>query len=98
MTAQPTRRLGGFSDVARELNLSYTPRRKHENDAHVVEAYRQMVYTWWKRRRTNGFPEHVAKTDSGRKQFDLDEVLTWYANYEPSLGGRTRVDRGSSQS
>lgn len=77
-------RLGGFSDIARDLGLSYPTNA--DNDKRYPA--RQVVYMWWIRRDRNGFPNVVRTGDNGRKLFDLDAVRTWYAGYVPSSGGR----------
>lgn len=69
---------------------------------------RQMVYAWWRRRAFNGFPEQVRipadelspeerstipyQKDGTVLLFDVGEVLTWYATFEPSSGGRRAPD------
>lgn len=75
--------LGGFTEVARHLGLLRNG-----------EPYRQQVYNWYLRRRTNGFPEPTKITPSRRLQFNLDEVQRWYAQYQPSTGGRRQEPRG----
>lgn len=80
------RRLGGFADAARELS-AITDKK----------ISRQQVYTWWKRRSRNGFPERHKAILFGkeRDRVDLDEVLAWYPTYEPSKGGARRRARAS---
>lgn len=62
---------GGYTDVAKALT-AVSP----EN-----EVSRQLVYMWWKRRPTTGFPaRHVVKLPSGEKRemFKIVEAIEWY--------------------
>jgi hypothetical protein len=62
---------GGFTDVARVLTAMLPER--------VVS--RQLVYMWWKRQGTTGFPSRrEVKLPSGKASwaFNLSEVETWY--------------------
>jgi hypothetical protein len=46
---------------------------------HGAEISRQAVYSLWKHRRANGFPdrERVDVTNGWRQLFDLEKVRTW---------------------
>jgi hypothetical protein len=61
---------GGFSEVARRLS-----------DAGPRAVSRQGVYSWWKRRARNGFPDHHHLNDDGWKEWRIGEVISWYARY-----------------
>lgn len=75
-------RYAGFEAVAKELTVKADQR-----------ISRQLVYTWWRRRSRNGFPDRKRVTlPDGRVKYwlDVDEVLKWHASYTPSKGGRHR--------
>jgi len=62
---------GGYTDVARALT-EVTP------DQPVT---RQLVYVWWKRRQTTGFPDFKeVKTTNGetRELINIPEAVEWY--------------------
>lgn len=62
---------GGHTDVAKALTI-VTPERP---------VSRQLVYTWYKRRATTGFPDRrTVKMPNGsvKQLFDLGEALRWY--------------------
>jgi hypothetical protein len=62
---------GGFTDVATALT-AVTPERP---------VTRQLVYVWWRRRETTGFPDRVEKRLPGgetHQVFDLAETVAWY--------------------
>lgn len=63
---------GGYAEVARRLT-----------DAGPRAVTRQGVYTWWKRRNRNGFPDYHYLDGDGAKQFSISEVLAWYMRYVP---------------
>lgn len=56
-----------------------------------TDIMRQKVYMWWKRH-TQGFPSYHLVEVNGKqaKLFKVDEVLEWYAEYEPYKLGRGR--------
>lgn len=64
---------GGFQSVATELS----------NQPPYAPISRQGVYSWWRRRSANGFPEmkQVAEATDHLEglAFDLEEVRAWYA-------------------
>lgn len=68
---------GGFSAVARAVS-------EETGDT----CTRQQIFTWWLRRRRNGFPDRVRVGD--RDLFDIDDVIAWRRSYVPSRGGRPR--------
>ena len=55
------------------------------------------VYAWHKRQASSGFPEpvEVARSRWVGPLFDINQVLTWYATYEPAKGGQPRGVRNS---
>lgn len=61
--------------------------------------HRQSVHGWWMRRKTTGFPEKREYLINGEIHwyFDLDEVLEWYPNYVPSVGGRPKKNAEVSE-
>lgn len=61
--------------------------------AKMLEVSRQQVFTWYKRRESNGFPEPKASVTVNKYryqkgQWDPEEVLAWRDQYAPSKGGR----------
>jgi hypothetical protein len=63
---------GGFQSVATTLS---------QEPPHTAIS-RQCVYSWWRRRKVNGFPEmkQVSEATSHVEglAFDLEEVRVWY--------------------
>jgi hypothetical protein len=66
--------------------------------ASLLMVSQNQVYMWHRRRARNGFPEAIACViahygvykGSGRKRgpmWDINEVVRWYGNYQPSPGG-----------
>lgn len=69
---------GGFAELARQLNLRHPGRRR--------PISRQLVHKWWMFRHYNRFPEAIDSRGNtsggkGRPVFDIDSVVTWYADY-----------------
>lgn len=48
---------------------------------------RTTVSNWDDRRERNGFPQRVKTLASG-PIYDVDEIVAWFVDYEPSRGGR----------
>ena len=55
--------------------------------ADLLKIGRTTVSNWDDRRERNGFPERL-KTLAAGPLYDVREVVAWYADYEPSRGGR----------
>lgn len=70
--------LGGIQEAATAIS---TPERP---------VSRQRVYSYWKHRESNGFPEKVMCRD--RAYFPIDKVKKWYEGYVPGHGGRPAKD------
>jgi hypothetical protein len=86
-----TPRLGGFAKAAERLNREYPGR--------VRPISRQLVHKWWLFRHSNRFPEAVnaTGTGTGRPEFDLDEVETWYVRYMETRGGTHKISQQRNQ-
>ena len=55
---------------------------------------RQQVYSWWRRRKHNGFPQGWEAKDGSGRRFYLDEVVEWYeVNYPESRRERLTCQR-----
>lgn len=60
--------------------------------AELLGVTSNQVYMWHQRRRTTGFPDAVAQVNipqhPGDKRkaplFDVDEVVDWWATYDPN--------------
>lgn len=65
--------------------------------ARLLRVTNNQVFTWAKRRHSNGFPEPVGERLRGSQQiipvFDINEVLTWYSAYDPVPRGAPRGER-----
>jgi hypothetical protein len=82
-------RYGGYAELARRLS-----------DAGPRQVSRQGVRAWWLSRSRNKFPHPHHRDEDGFKQWDISEVLDWYARYRPpptshwgSGGGRRKEGR-----
>jgi hypothetical protein len=89
---------GGFTAAARELTTAYQFNRQGN------PFTRQQVWAWWNRRGNNGFPEaevHVYTATDGHEiqlyKLNLERVVTWYATYVPSKGGRPKRNTENGQ-
>lgn len=84
-------RFGGYTVVARALSDAYKQWRPDG-------FRRQQIHVWWVRRDRNGFPDKQSVVVNGKRKelFDVSEVLSWFAGYTPSTGGR-RTERVKSQ-
>lgn len=79
------RTYGGFSDAALHLTL-----------LHRRMFTRQVVYRWWTKRHSNGFPdaERIIDADGAVcEKLDLGKVEAWYSAYVPAKGGRPAIIR-----
>jgi hypothetical protein len=90
---------GGFTAAARELTTAYQLNRQGK------PFTRQQIWAWWNRRGNNGFPEadiYTYNTAAGHQvqlyKLDLAKVVTWYATYVPSKGGRRKRETENGNS
>jgi hypothetical protein len=71
-TLAPPPAYGGFTEVARRLT-----------DAGPRSVSRQGVRAWWLRRERSQFPDYHHLDGDGFKQWNIAEVIDWYARYVP---------------
>lgn len=70
---------GGYTDVAKALTAMSPD----------LDVSRQLVYMWWKRRVTTGFPDRQkVKLPSGdtREMFKLEDAENWFRDNRMQIG------------